>query len=385
VPDFTFEKLSFAYDYYIFIDGSRIKARNGKTGLIQFTDISNTGHADVVLQACCNALTSGGTICIGPGTFDIYANVTSSYSINIRGSGIGVTTLRRQIATTQHTILNDGSNVKISDLTIDGNYPTNTSAVGTAMTELRNTGNNVLIDNIEIKNFAGQAAIVQYGQHVTINKCKIFGVSLINKSGWGVLPYIITNRPITYIKDCWIEGCWINAIFGMGITIMEGCYFANNCLVNGGQIGSNSGGDTLLTKVINCTFEPGLGNDSGIECEFGQWIVTGNRVRGNVYGILVHNTTPATPTTSTIISDNIVYNNNFEGIVIKEPLTHFVIRGNISYDDRGSPQQGAGIKVYAGASDHYIITNNICYGNTVAQIQDLGTGTDKIVANNISA
>lgn len=384
MPDFSVERPFFGYDYYIFLEGTRIKAKNGKTGSIDFSHATN---ADNVIQSCCNALSGGGVIRIGVGTFDIFAQVSSANVVNIIGSGRGRTTLRRQTPTGVDLIILTGSNLMFSNLTIDGNYPTNTSTVGTNKTELNIQGNNVLVENIEIKNFAGQAGIVQYGQQVTIRKCKIFGVSLINKSGWGILPYIITNPPITYIQDCWIEGVWINAIFGMGITTMDNCYFANNCLVNGGQVGSNTGGDTILTKVINCTFEPGLGNDYGIECEYGDWIVTGNKVRGNVYGIIVHNTEPSFPTKKVIIANNIIQNNNFTGIGVNEALDGFIITGNTSFDDRITPLQGEGIRIGISspvASDKYIITNNRCYGNTTAQIRDLGTGTNKIINNNIT-
>jgi len=101
--------------------------------------------------------------------------------------------------------------------------------------------------------------------------------------------------------------------------------------------------------------ERGLGSDSGIECQWGDWIVTGNHVYNvTEFGILIHNTTP--PTRSVVIANNIVRDCDFMGIAVIEAVSHFIIKGNISYDDRVTPLQGQPL-----ASDHYVITNNICY------------------------
>ena len=84
-------------DYYIFIDptdGNKIKAKNVRTRRIQFTHAS---HADVVLQACCDALSAGGTVYIGPGTFNTFVNVLTANSVNIIGDGRGKTILKRKL------------------------------------------------------------------------------------------------------------------------------------------------------------------------------------------------------------------------------------------------------------------------------------------------
>ena len=64
--------------------------------------------------------------------------------------GKGRTKFVRKISTSAQTFFFDGSNIKIEGITIDGNYPTNTSAL---FAEMVVTGNNVLVNDIEIKAF----------------------------------------------------------------------------------------------------------------------------------------------------------------------------------------------------------------------------------------
>jgi hypothetical protein len=384
MPDSGVESVAGGHSYYIFIDSSdnnKIKARSGKTGAIDFTDSASPGHANLVLQACLDALSNGGTVHIGPGTFGIYLAVSSSSVVSIIGSGKGVTTLVRNITTVSDMLTMGGSGIMVARLTIDGNYPTNTTLVGTSKGELSIGGNNVLVSDIEVKNFAGQFGIWQYGQHVTIQRCTITGVNSSGISLWGILTFPVSNPPITVISDCRIEYCSTNAIFGEGVTTMHDCYFANNCFVNGGQIGCNRG--ATMTNVIGCTFDPGLAGDHdyGIECQYGDWIVANNTVIGNVYGILVHNV-PANPTYSVFIANNRVKNCTSVGIYVVEPPASFVITRNVAFDDQVSPTQQYGIYVEAGAADNYIIKDNICYGNALGQVEDFGTGTNKTVKDN---
>ena len=95
-----------------------------RAGQIQFTHASN---ADVVLQACCDVLSAGGTIKIGVGTFNIFSHVTTANPVNIIGSGRGTTILKRQISATSCTLTLTGSNLTISNLTLDGNYRKNST------------------------------------------------------------------------------------------------------------------------------------------------------------------------------------------------------------------------------------------------------------------
>ena len=45
--------------------------------------------------------------------------------------------------------------------------------------------------------------------------------------------------------------------------------------------------------------------------------------------------------------------------------------------------QAFGIEVNTGASDHYTITNNVCFGNNSGGVGDGGTGSNKTVTGNV--
>jgi hypothetical protein len=244
-------------DYYIFIDPTdrnKIKAKNVRTRRIQFTHRS---HADVVLQACCDALSAGGTVYIGPGTFNTFANVSTPNSVNIIGDRRGKTILKRNLTVDNPQVSLTGTNITIKSLTIDGNYPTNTTSLNGG--EIHLIGTNILCNDVEVKNF-GEDGIVNFGKS-RISECVLTGAPQaatdVNISRFGVLAYPNTAAPMTWIERCRIEYCSLNAIFGSGTTIMKDCYFANNASARGGQIGCAS--DAEMTKVQNCVFERVIG------------------------------------------------------------------------------------------------------------------------------
>ena len=201
----------------------------------------------------------------GVGSFDLFAQPATSNVVNLIGSGIGRTNFVRKLTTGYSTISLSAPNITISDFTIDGNYPTNTSAVGTSVNEFDIIGNNVQCKNIEVKNFAGQAGIFNTGQYVNISNCQITGVNSSGKSSWGILTYPLPIDPITTIRDCNISYCDLNAICVNGYTTIETCNFENNCRPNGGHIWGGGGVDgAIATRVMNCDFKGSLGGASGI-------------------------------------------------------------------------------------------------------------------------
>lgn len=361
-------------DYFIFIDtldSNIIKAKSMKTGSILSTHAS---HADVVIQAVFNALSGGGTIQIGVGTFNIYLQITTSNAVNIIGSGKGRTVLKRQISTSGQTCILDAANIKIEGLTFDGNYPTNTSA---QFGELVTTGNNVLINDVEVKAF--NAIGIDTNGKATVSNCTITGVSINDIAYFG----IYTGNGIEVkIVGCRITNCAYNAIFTGGMTTIEDCYFEGNAVAGGGQV--DVGGGSVSTRFINNVFEPGNVGASGIEFGAdGDCIIMGNRIRGQAHWGIVSNSTP--DNISAIIKGNIIKNCGYGGIVLLATnQTNFIIEGNMCFDDLGTHVQQYGISIEAGAN-HFIIKDNLCYNNTLVQVNNLaGTGANKIVVDNIS-
>ena len=81
------------------------------------------------------------------------------------------------------------------------------------------------------------------------------------------------------------------------------------------------------------------------------------------------------------IKNNIVKNCTDGGIMtLAANQYNFIIEGNICYDDQGTPTQSYGIRITGTGTHDYIIKDNICFANTIAQISDLGTGANRVVA-----
>jgi len=138
------------------------------------------------------------------------------------------------------------------------------------------------------------------------------------------------------------------------------CWFSN-------RPGSGCAIAPLLTcdgmTFVGCTFA----NSGGHGC-----IVSSNAINTSF-------------STCKFISNN-TQNSGCNGLSIGSNTTDFVISSCVAYNGMSiSGLQGYGIFVASGVSNHYIVTGNKANGNAVGGIADGGTGTDKIVTNNISS
>jgi hypothetical protein len=333
------------------------------------------------------ALSSGGKVFIKRGTYDSDSsgfNITNS--IDIVGAGRGKTVIRRVVSQDfNSTIYVPADNVTIKSLTIDGNYRSFPSTKG----ELYFDGTSGLAFDVEVKNFR-EAAITlgNSGIKNRISHCVITGVNVDTSTArFGVRAAEGTEA---WIDHCNIQYCSLNAVFAGGNTNICNCYIANNALASGGQLGADDG--TNFFSVENCVIAPGLGaNTIGIELSKqttggGDFIAIGNKITGQSGQGIVSNGGPLAPT-STVIKDNIIKNCGGNGIMMGNGAhSHFVIAGNICYDDQETPTQPHGISVPNSTTNHFIIQNNICWGNTLGQIEDAtGRGADKVVSGNITA
>jgi hypothetical protein len=73
------------------------------------------------------------------------------------------------------------------------------------------------------------------------------------------------------------------------------------------------------------------------------------------------------------------------GVEVGSGISEFSVKGcRIGGGFGQGDTQGYAIHLDAGSSDHYIIVNNDCHGNNnTPKIDDNGTGTNKVVANNL--
>ena len=79
----------------------------------------------------------------------------------------------------------------------------------------------------------------------------------------------------------------------------------------------------------------------------------------------------------------------YNGISVAGGQTYFQIvgvmagTGGLDQEAGGVNAQNYGIAVAAGASNVYVISNNVCVGNLTAGVYDGGTGSNKFVGNNV--
>ena len=138
--------------------------------------------------------------------------------------------------------------------------------------------------------------------------------------------------------DMTFSGCWFSnrpdggaSLSNCEDIIFERCTFANN-YGNGLTIG----GGSVRTKVVGCT-------------------ITGN---------------------------NVINDNGHYGVLVSGGVSDFIVQGNTLGGSLGFGTQAWGCVVGTGASDRYVIADNLVSGNVDGGVVDGGTGTNKRVANN---
>jgi hypothetical protein len=301
---------------------------------------------------------------------------------------LGHTMWIRHLPSQAGTLGHTGSNVTISGLTISGDYPRNTS---NAFAEFAASGNNILINDVEFKAFNSIGLNVDSIQSVVTN-CIFSGANVSNVSAFGIwADGTSTNSTIT---DCTFTGCSLNATFIGGESKIENCYFSDNAISDGGQVALSP--NNLSAQIIGCTFDKGSGGDSGIEISHTtgpqqEISIIGNKIKNqDHWGIVCESGTSLFR--SLTIMNNVVKNcgqatadGHYGAITILGPQTKFTISGNICFDDQAMHTQSYGIQTDNTASNHYVIENNICFNNTLNQILDQATGSDKRVVNNIGS
>lgn len=259
------------------------------------------------------------------------------------------------------------------------------------------------------------------GNRVWVNKCTTFNVSLaIDSSGAlltvtecylrgsnGVL--IQGSAEVRTISDTVIQ---INA-GGNGVKIIGGAGIRiNNCDIMGGAYNllvEATDATIASVKCTGCFFDQGTSHCVGLlhtgtggimRTKFSNCWFTGStggqglRATGTVQGLQVSNCDIYGNASGGIVlgsSGGTVINNcviagstTSSGISISAGVTDFTITGNHIAPGGGYGANQYGIYVNAGASDNYIIADNMLLGNTTANLVDTGvTGTNKIVKNNV--
>jgi hypothetical protein len=344
-----------AFDHTVFVSGSTYYAVD-TLGMVR----SNASFTSL-LGTIDSLMTSGGSIFICAGKYDIASSLTIANSINIYCAGRGRTVLNRTITgVSDRTLVINGNDVSIESFTIDGNLA---SASGCQFGELTVGGINTLVNDIEIKNYCAHGIDSAVSGLIVTNSV-ITGVALSGLSTFGI--WCSGTNARSMIDSCDIRDNHSNAISAAGRTVVSNSHFAGNGINSVGQLGNTSGAN--ITIVKNCVFESGRQGSYGIQISNGEWIVVGNTVSDCTNDGIVTDSGVTIP--RLVIANNLVRNCSGNGIEINDSQKYFVIENNIVRNN-----QGYGITVTHSGANHYVIASNVVHDNISGQVNVLRTTT----------
>lgn len=140
---------------------------------------------------------------------------------------------------------------------------------------------------------------------------------------------------------------------------------------------------SATTRFVNCWFSnrPNNGctvqNSTDIEFDSCDFINNGSN------GLIINATAKRVKVRGGSVQNNNSQNNGSNGINIAPGTTDFIIQGVTVGNNAGFPGlQQVGININTGASDRYIVSDNLVFNNSSVGVADNGTGTNKRVANN---
>lgn len=297
-------------------------------------------------------LPNGGLVYIPPGRYRLDTRLTLPSNVQLRGDGIGVSTLVHGVANSLQVLYvpPTSSDVLIRDLSIDGNL---TGGVNALNGQIAIDGLRTHISRVGIYDYH-QMGIEDTGQHTWVNDCKIkgnpVGVSG-RKSNWGIW-YGSSGRGLR-VTHCDLRDTFLGAILGYGDDVE-----VSSNLIENTHLDTNPGGGQVAFANTTTT------------C-----IISGNRILAG-----------AGPTTSgiemnaddVIISHNVIYAQTFLGIIIQDPAgQHTTISNNVI--------KGCliGIGVNQNCLD-FTLDGNTCHNNTFGVIISAGCDQFAILGNRLT-
>jgi hypothetical protein len=383
-------------------------------------DKTGSSDATAAINAAILAARSGGVVYFPAGTYSLSAVSVTYQNINIVGDGPFATTLSpssttgnfitfasghgsiSQLAilttvkrTSGDTIYIDAGGVTISNIQIyasgsgshyngihcDSNNAPGFSILNFLIGSSSNVG--IQIGDASSTSLAVSGTIINgqigsCGNGILIYNCGGLNASCINiisSTSHGVAIYPSSGQTpfalyfSTVLADtCGSDGWFISANGGaVGDVNLTGCWGSSN-----GGFGLNIAGSS--SSSVN-----------------GILINGGNYIANKQGGIILENCSNVS------LSSVQVYNNSqngsgqFAGISVSNGVSDFQIVNSVSGNGGHTQQvgypayQSYGIIVASGASNNYIIQGNRCPGNLSSGVVDGGSGTSKVVQNNLSS
>jgi len=243
------EKAYVNQTYVIFKDDSTIYARNGITGVI---DWSST-DASAVINACIGNLTNGGKIFIKAGNYSLTTPITVEDNILIEGEGES-TLLHLGSGADSHVFFaSQKNNITIRDLKVDGNKDGQTDGHGGIyLTECKNT----LIERVTVVNprIFGIAFFGSTTENASINN--IVAYSLVKDAGWNGICFNAGDR-YGLVIACYVTGSSDAGISVFSLSFLE---------------------PVIGTKIVGCTSESNWGNCGAVNSHVGYEVERGNDI-----------------------------------------------------------------------------------------------------------
>jgi len=316
------------------------------------------------IQAAINSLPStGGKIFLPAGTYSINSTTTIPSNVWIEGAGASSTILYVQnnsncsvFANSDQT--NGNTNIKISNLKIDGNKSNNRFGYGIYFKYVDNSQ----IENCFIYNTAWEA--IYFEGSASKSKKNIVSHNIVDGSGGIGIEFYGGSHNI--ITDNLVQN---NAYTGI-YSDSDYTTIANNVVRNNSTGGGNGGivsRGKYSTTANNVCENNG---HTGIHLYYGDYsVVSGNVCKGNNwYGIRVYGTDYS------IIIGNKLHDNggtaNYSGLRVYVSTNNFII-GNSITDTAGG---GHAIEITSDSTNNYL-SNNYYSGTGASSISDSATTT----------
>lgn len=286
------------FNYVVFQNSTGVYAQNSITNKIDF---SGTDPGLIISNAAAAFYPNPGSVLVKCGNYNLSSQIQLWKSASLYGEGQDCTIFKRMFngtfpqmirATPSYQGYNGYTNLE--GFTIDGNYGHSNTSL-----EMSIAGNGS-VNNVKAINYNGIA--LEADNIVNIDHYTAIG---INSPTQGSIEGLWTglNSRVTITNSDFENNRW-GGIFAQGNTTISNSYFNHNhCQTSptgGGQVALVNGGIVSNNIIIN-----GCGSGtSGIETNYGTYLISNNYVSGNQnYGIA----------TNGEVSNMIITNNYIKG------------------------------------------------------------------------
>lgn len=356
------------------------------------------------IQNALNAVPStGGRVFLPFGTYKVSSSLTIGNTTELFGVGTNGSIISTA-SPTAHVIAVYGGGCYIHDIQISSSV---TRTAG-AHIEILSTGSSSTIERFMLYNyFVGIGISADCCVRVFNGQCR-YGVSGTWSAGIAIESG--TDHQIDHVTMDNVVGTQCES--GIRVSSADALIITNCDIIHHGtplNVIPGTGQVVSSLYVVNCFFDSsnmrGMtlgGAGTIIRCRFAECWFSSNGYEGihifntgTIAGIVISNPHVFLNGAQGIqvdascndlkISGGFIGGNGQDGIGIASNVDNFSIIGVRSGNSAGvNGNGGAGIKVYAGTSNYYIISLCNVLGNTGGGIIDGGTGANKIVNFNMS-